>query len=126
MVTINGILNSLPPVELNERDGVILEARSGNDLTPLVKYCFSRDSSSMGQMVVATVDPNKTNERQTAQKEQITRIPILALCSNCLDETGEEWNTMAAVLHVAAPGVSAYKSLGSAKTTRATDVGCEK
>ena len=126
MVTVNGILNSLPPVELNERDGVILEARDGNDLTPLVKLCFARDASSIGQIVVTTVDPNKTNERQTAQKEQITRIPILALCSNCLDDTGEQWNTMAAVLHVAAPGVSSYKSKKATKSSKFSDVGCEK
>jgi hypothetical protein len=125
MVMINGMLSSLPPPELNEKDCVILEVR-GNDMDPMVKYCFSRDASSMGQMVVTTVDQNKTNERQTAQKEQVTRMPVLALCSNCLDEAGEVWPTMAAVLHVAAPGAPAYKALGSKKSTRATDVRCEK
>ena len=125
MVMINGMLSSLPPPELNEKDCVILEVR-GNDMDPMVKYCFSRDASSMGQMVVTTVDQNKTNERQTAQKEQVTRMPVLALCSNCLDEVGEVWPTMAAVLHVVAPGAPAYKALGSKKSTRATDVRCEK
>jgi hypothetical protein len=125
MVTINGILSSLPPPELNEKDCVILEVR-GNDMDPMVKFCFSRDASSMGQMVVTTVDINKTNERQTAQKEQMTRMPVLALCSNCLDETGEVWPTMAAVLHVVAPGASAYKPLGAKATKRFSDSPCEK
>jgi hypothetical protein len=125
MVMINGVLSSLPPPELNEKDCVILEVR-GNDMDPMVKYCFSRDASSMGQMVVTTVDQSKTNERQTAQKEQVTRMPVLALCSNCLDETGEVWPTMAAVLHVVAPGCSAYEDLRSRDSTRISDLPCEQ
>jgi hypothetical protein len=125
MVMVNGVLNSLPPRELNEMECVILEIR-GNDLQPLIKHGIARDAASMGQRVVTTVDPNKTNERMTAEKEQITRIPILAMCSNCLDDTGEVWPTMAAVLHVAAPGVSAYRSLGGKRPTKATDIGCDK
>ena len=97
------MLDSLPEAALLYQSIASTEMR-GMDLGTLIKYAFKQFSGHQRQINLNTCDPDKTNQRQSINREKVSDIQFCAMSTNERNPDDERLKTLGVVMHRMVPG----------------------
>jgi hypothetical protein len=115
-------VRSRPSPELKDRPMLMLENRGDYSLDTLLRFVFPRDAAQRN-VATTTVDPDKSNDRKVAVKEQICHPNVSGFCTNQKKGTDEP-KSLIVVTHVCDPGAPAYYEI-SDRSGEINRVQCE-
>lgn len=110
---IGNKISSLPNEKMSFSDMGTTEMR-GPDMKPdtMIKHGIARNrKGANGAVMLNTVDPNKTNQRQVVNRERMRNLQLVCVASNVPDmskEAAESSKTLTTVMHVMPPGSEHY------------------
>lgn len=115
-------VKSKPSPAMKDMPLLMLENRGDYELDTLIRFVFPRDAVQRN-VALTTIDPDKTNDRIVAQKQQICNPNVAGFCTN-QKKPSDHPKSLICVTHVNHPGAPAYYEVNDA-SGEINDVQCE-